>query len=426
MKSPKELTSSKLRVSVYWGDVLYDTAICRPLESITIGRGAGNTYILDLPNPTAGPSVELVRMNADGSAEVAFDDFFRGHIKAGSRLLSLVAAREANHLTKDSHGLYRARLHRNENADFVVGLVSFYLDWTDENLPIAKGQTTGSRRFTISLLFTCVLATLIMALLSPGEDEEEETPPERMVQLISRQKFAKAAVGDRKSADGGAQKGEIGKADLAPKATAEESAADKVKNMNLGRLVGGLSKIADKAPSIKGAPSQAASAITQTGTGGFSTEGLKTGGGGKSVGVGRTVGQGEGGFEGTGRLGLSGNSPVEGGIGHGNADGPPRDVGLDRDLIDSIVRRRQDRIRLCYERQLNFDPKLSGKVAIHFVIGTKGEVVRSSITEDTMKNEAVRKCILAEVKSWTFPQPKGGVLVDVDYPFFFESSRKGG
>jgi hypothetical protein len=91
-------------------------------------------------------------------------------------------------------------------------------------------------------------------------------------------------------------------------------------------------------------------------------------------------------------------------------------------VIESIIRRRQYRIRLCYERQLNFNSKLAGKIAMHFVIGAKGSVVKANISEDTMKNESVRNCVLDEVKSWIFPSPEGGTLVNVDYPFVFESS----
>jgi hypothetical protein len=95
--------------------------------------------------------------------------------------------------------------------------------------------------------------------------------------------------------------------------------------------------------------------------------------------------------------------------------------GLDRDVIESVIRRRLDRIRLCYERQLNFNPKLAGKLGVHFVIGKAGEVLSASATEDTMKNTQVRECVLMEVKSWNFPNPEGGTIVNVDYPFVFES-----
>ena len=99
--------------------------------------------------------------------------------------------------------------------------------------------------------------------------------------------------------------------------------------------------------------------------------------------------------------------------------------GLEREMIDHVVHQRKDRIRLCYERQLNFIPQLSGKVTVHFEIDPQGNVLSSSLIEDTLKNQAVKDCILTEVKTWTFPKPQGGVIVPVDYPFVFESSSLG-
>jgi len=224
-------------------------------------------------------------------------------------------------------------------------------------------------------------------------------------------------MGEHQSSDGGAQAGAAGK--VATQAAQKESAADQVRRADLGSVVSGLTSLGDKAPAVHN-DSLKSAAINQVGTGGFTTEGLKTGGGGKTEGLGRTVGQGEGGFEGTGRLGLSGDAAVEGGTGYGNEKIVKG--GLSRDVIESIIRRRQYRIRLCYERQLNFNPKLAGKISLHFVIGGKGNVVKANVSEDTMKNEAVRNCVLDEVKSWTFPPPEGGTLVNVDYPFVFESS----
>jgi hypothetical protein len=112
---------------------------------------------------------------------------------------------------------------------------------------------------------------------------------------------------------------------------------------------------------------------------------------------------------------------VEGSSGHGSLDTIVKG-GLSRDVIESVIRRRQYRIRLCYERQLNYNSKLAGKIAVHFVIGAAGQVLKASVAEDTMKNETVKNCVINEVKTWTFPSPEGGTLVNVDYPFVFESS----
>ncbi len=265
---------------------------------------------------------------------------------------------------------------------------------------------------------------VIVSLIQIEEPEKEK--PQRVVMVLPKNAPAEAAVGQKQTDDGGAQKGEQGKADLAPKVEVKkETAADVLKKSNLGNVLSSLtSKTTETAPVAAGTKTGAAASFEQTGTGGFSTKGLKTGGGGKSVGIGRSVGEGVGGFEGTGHLGLSGNTVGAQGTGHG---GPETKVagGLDSDVIESVIKRRLDRVRLCYERQLNFNPQLSGKITVHFVIDGAGQVLSSRAVEDTMKNDAVKSCILAEVKTWTFPKPEGGTLVNVDYPFVFESSARG-
>ena len=416
-KSSVALDSSKnLQVRVFWGDVLYDTVICRPNESVTVGNTPGNTFIMD-----AGKSLKLVELKSGNVAELQFSDDVDGHISVGKELMSLKKAISSKHVVKNPDGFYHARLADNDKADFIIGHVSFYLSWIGHTKPLPKGLLFGDRKKMIWIAGVCSLVVVLISLLALWEPPPPEKPPERLVMLTPRNAPAKAAMGEAKSADGGAQKGESGKAEqVAPE---KPSMASILKSANLGSLVSGLTSLGANAPSTAANPATT-SAVPQAGNGGLGTEGLKTGAGGKTVGIGRTVGQGEGGFEGTGRLGLSGNSAVEGSSGHGEGSSTTGG-GLDREVIESIIRRRLDRIRLCYERQLNFNPKLVGKVTVHFVIGRKGEVLSSRATEDTMKNESVRSCILAEVGSWTFPTPEGGTLVNVDYPFVFESSAKG-
>jgi hypothetical protein len=422
-KSPKLREGSpELRISVYWGDVLYETAVCPPLQSISVGRSPKNRFILDLPSGGLGESFKLVEVLADRSANVFFADSLRGHLRFGKELVSLDSARDRKQVTQDGNGVYRANLGRGDKADVVIEHVSFYIDWVDEIGVLERDPVIdrGQRWVWFAGLALAFFLLAALWLMPPAEIEEK--PPERLITLVPPKNApAKAAVGAHVSGDGGAQKGDLGKADLKTEVKAP-TAAEKLRQSNLAGALSGLTNVAQNAPAVKTADSAGiAAAVAQKGTGGFSTEGMKTGGGGKSVGVGRTVGQGEGGFEGTGRLGLSGDSTLEGGTGHGTGEALDRG-GLDRDLIDAVIRRRQDRVRLCYERQLNFNPKLSGKVAVRFVIGADGGVVSSKILEDTMKNATVASCILGEVKNWTFPKPKGGANVSVDYPFVFESS----
>ncbi len=423
-RSSADQVSSDLKITVYWGDILYDTAVCRERESVSVGDRPGNRFVLDtseIGGPASG--VKLVDFLGDGTADIYFNDKIDGHLRIGEELLSFRSAQDSKHVTLEANGFYRARITEKDKADFVIGHVSFYLDWVKERTQIPRRAPFRWRESLWPLIALGVVAGVSL-LISQIEVPEPEKPPERLVTLLPRNGPAKAALGERKTEDGGAQKGEAGKAEL--KTSDKPSAVANLKRADIGSLVGGLTALGKTAPQV---PSQAksdgiAAPIEQRGTGGFTTIGTGKGAGGKTVGIGRTVGRGEGGFEGTGRLGLSGDSPVEGGTGHGDLGVIQTGGGLDREVIESVIRRRLDRIRLCYERQLNFNPKLAGKVTVHFVIGRKGEVLNAQTTEDTMKNDAVRSCILSEVKTWSFPAPEGGTLVNVDYPFLFESSSK--
>lgn len=413
-KSTVGPNSSKLKIVLYWGDILYDTKICKPTDVITVGRNPGHTFILDVD------PLKLVEVRQDNTADIYFTEKTDGHLRIGKDLVSLRTARDKKKVDCDQTGLYHVHLTKSDKADFVFGHVSMYIDWAGRVEAITRTKEFDKKRllFLLPMLFLMFLSILILSTVDPPEAEK---PPERLITLLPRNAPAKAALGEQKTADGGAQKGDAGKAELS---TPEKpSLVATLQKANLGSLVSGLTSLGAIAPENSGKQGVSAP-MQQAGTGGFTTEGLKTGAGGKTVGIGRVVGNGQGGFEGTGRLGLSGNSTIEGGTGHGTGDSSVGG-GLDRDVIESVIRRRLDRIRLCYERQLNFNPRLSGKISVRFIIGKDGSVLSSKALEDTMKNASVKNCILEEVKDWNFPQPEGGTLVNVDYPFVFESTAKG-
>lgn len=425
---------SRLKVTMYWGDILYDTVICDSKDTITVGRKSNNTFVMDLGREgrDENESFKLLDVFKDQSAALYFDDQTNGHIRVGKETLSLKSARTAAHVERSENGQYRAHFRNPDKADVVIGHVSFYLDWIAPSEPLPLTPFFEKRNFYLALLGLLFLL-LIIFTIQMIEPIEPEKPPERLITLetsrptdgsaLATEAPAKAAMGTPKTKDGGAQKGKAGTA--ATKTPDKISAVNSLRKANLGSSVSGLATIGANAPVINNQTDALEARIVQHGTGGFTTEGLKTGGGGKSVGIGRITGQGEGGFSGTGKLGVYGNSTIEG-SGSGTGGGATKIAGgLDRSVIESIIRRRLDRIRLCYERQLNFFQKLSGKVAVYFIIDKNGSVKTASISEDTMKNEAVRSCILTEVRTWTFPRPEGGTLVNVNYPFIFESGAKG-
>jgi outer membrane biosynthesis protein TonB len=60
---------------------------------------------------------------------------------------------------------------------------------------------------------------------------------------------------------------------------------------------------------------------------------------------------------------------------------------------------------------------LNGKVAIKFLITGSGLVATSHVSESTVNNSQLERCISERVRTWTFPKLKSGGTVVVTYPF---------
>jgi hypothetical protein len=85
--------------------------------------------------------------------------------------------------------------------------------------------------------------------------------------------------------------------------------------------------------------------------------------------------------------------------------------------IDSVVSANQHRIKDCFQRGLQTDPDISGWVQVKMVIGTTGTVTKSEVQNTTLNHAETEACMLDVVKSLQFPEPEGGGIVIVTYPF---------
>ncbi len=97
------------------------------------------------------------------------------------------------------------------------------------------------------------------------------------------------------------------------------------------------------------------------------------------------------------------------------------DGGLDKDVIAEIIKKNIGQVRECYERQLSANRDLYGKVLVKFVINSQGGVIEPKVENSTMKSSMVEGCMLRRLSNWKFPQPKGGTMVKVSYPFLFKA-----
>ena len=97
------------------------------------------------------------------------------------------------------------------------------------------------------------------------------------------------------------------------------------------------------------------------------------------------------------------------------------DGTLSKDVIRQVIRRNIGQIRYCYESELAKEPNLAGKVMAKFTIDARGNV--ASATTSGLENRELQDCITVRLKSWKFPEPKGGGTVTVNYPFVFKQAE---
>ncbi|MDD5306880.1 MAG: AgmX/PglI C-terminal domain-containing protein [Deltaproteobacteria bacterium] len=166
------------------------------------------------------------------------------------------------------------------------------------------------------------------------------------------------------------------------------------------------------------------------GYGGLGLRGTGRGGGGTGEGtiglgslgtIGHGAGQGGSGY-GRGAGGLGGR---RGGVPQIRSGAAMVQGSLSKEVIRRIVHRHINEVKFCYERVLASRPDLAGRVSIKFIISGSGAVQMAAVAESTIGEPGVENCIAQAVRRWVFPQPEGGGIVIVTYPFQLESGGEG-
>lgn len=93
-----------------------------------------------------------------------------------------------------------------------------------------------------------------------------------------------------------------------------------------------------------------------------------------------------------------------------------------RASVRAAVASRRNEVRYCYERHLQKERDLEGKVRVRFVIGTDGRVERARVVESTTDHDQLERCISDRMMHWLFPKPDEACgQVVVTYPFVFRA-----
>jgi TonB family protein len=87
-----------------------------------------------------------------------------------------------------------------------------------------------------------------------------------------------------------------------------------------------------------------------------------------------------------------------------------------------VIKRHQNEIKFCYEQELQKNPALAGKVAVAWTIDATGGVSEANISESSISNANVESCIEQRIRRWKFPEPQGGGVVNVTFPWIFKAA----
>lgn len=438
-----------LQVQLLWGDQLMSVQHFRDGVPVTIGEAKKNFFHVFESEVGARHVLAVARgglyeLRVPESAGVIVTHNGDVRTKDGLRAEGKLTASGKEHT-------YTLGLH--DRAEVSLGTLTFVVRYVKPS-PAVPVNTLAEADFTwfkiAGISFVAAGAFLAAMLLTP----RTEAPSSDDI-FASQQRVAKFLVQPTKPIDtkvldrlkgveeGAKAKGEEGKfgKEEAKKAEADPSKpGTNIVNKNKreqDRKVVGQVGLLGAMKNLKGGASDV------FGPGGLGTGinnalgGLKSGAGlGDAQGVGglgsRGSGTGGGGTAlGLGGLGTKGNGRGAGGSGGIDLAGRGKSVtkivpgkttvvgGLDKDVIAKIIRSHQNEIKYCYETELNKNPSLAGKVAVAFTIDPAGAVAEANVTETTLNSSAAENCMLSRIRRWKFPEPKGGGVVAVTYPWLF-------
>lgn len=97
---------------------------------------------------------------------------------------------------------------------------------------------------------------------------------------------------------------------------------------------------------------------------------------------------------------------------------------LPKEAIAKVVKTNNKQIRYCYEKALAEGLEKDGKVVVKFTVGPGGDVVSALVNRSTVENAALESCMLKRIRTWKFPEPPGGGITIVNYPFTFRLSPR--
>ena len=455
-KSSQPSHDRMLRVVVQaYGQTIEDKFF-KPGTAITFGVGMGSTIHVAIPNlPNHHP---LITYNTNNSVTLRLNSNFSGIIQVGDRLSTL------GDLQKSKGSADQViEIPTQPRGAIEQGTLRIYFEEINDPeklVPVPFLETLADREFgrwlMVSLALHLLLLLLIKILPTPIEDKKlEDLSPafqKILIQpdevklykpvIVSNPVTEKAAnanpsLTQKKLAGGGregegaraaGEEGRRGRTEAGPK----KPSMEKVKNAGAlnffaqGGKAGGFNDL------VNGSLDNLADNLAKSGGGRYGLEGETqvrqgkgnlgsgTGGGGKTTSIGQglsTKGQG-GGVKGDGLADLGTGKSRTAVVASIDAENATVVGSLSKDQIARVIAAYMGQIQYCYERQLQREPNLRGKVMVKFIIGLSGSVTSAETQSSTMGSPPVESCINGVFRRMPFPSPGAGI-VEASYPLVF-------
>ncbi len=454
-KAPDRLHNRMLRVIVQAYGQTVEDRFFKPGTTITFGLGMGNTFKLAIPNlPNRHP---LIDYHDNGSVTLKLNSHFSGIVQMGEKLSSL------SELQSKGSADQTIELATHPRGAIEQGVLRIYFEEIDDPekiIPIPFIQTLADREFgrwlMVSLALHLLLLLLIKILPSPVEDKKIEDLPAAFQKILIQPETVKPyqpvivsnALSQstannnpnfsQQSMRGGGREGAGARAPGAegkrggPSTAAKRPSMEKVKNAGVlsffaqGGKSGGLNDLVDG--SVKDLADNLSKPTSRFGMEGESEVrqgkglvGSAQGGGGQNTtsldqGL-STKGRG-GGAKGDGLADLGTGKSRTAVVASIDAESATVVGSLSKDQIARVINSYMGQIQYCYERQLQREPNLRGKIMVKFVIGLSGAVTSAETQNTTMGSPPVESCVNGVFRRMPFPSPGAGI-VEAVYPLVF-------
>ena len=453
-----------LEVAMIWRDQVIAVNSYSKARAVVIGTSPKSDFYYEHPALTQDP-FPLVTFDGSGYAVIATEGM-EGFIQNGQQRLSLKEAIAQGIARKSGEvpGGYAIALSSRTSVRLDVGEANFLAHFTDQPVLVGGGlgvDTSAVPYFALSAI--AHIAFLMLALTMPDDpnaleldgiqtdnrfvqlmvtpEQEEEVKPDWMGPENDSQEEAAKHKGDE---------GKAGKEDSPDqnKMMAIKGPTDN-KDLQLKKAIdtqvaldsGALAVLGNQVSSPFGNASESIGSDAIHALGNLEGDGVGEANGFGGLGL-ANAGRGGGGISERG-IGMGNvDTAGRGGGGRGGSDygkgasdlgekkartpiivpGKPEIRGsLDKEIIARVVRQHRNEIRYCYEKELQKNPKLAGQVTVKFTIAGTGRVIAAIVSSSTVKNSTVETCVADKIRRWVFPEPKGGGIVIVNYPFNFSS-----